>query len=44
MMQPEVKEMRTVDDYEAIRRTYFPDGLSTRKIARTFCHRRRLIR
>jgi transposase len=43
-MQPEVKEMRTVDDYEAIRRAYFLDGLSIREIARNLHHSRRLIR
>ncbi|MEM2111890.1 MAG: IS21 family transposase, partial [Candidatus Bathyarchaeia archaeon] len=36
--------MRTVDDYEAIRRAYFLDGLSIRQIARKLHHSRRLIR
>jgi transposase len=36
--------MRTVDDYEAIRRAYFLDGLSIREIARNLHHSRRLIR
>jgi transposase len=43
-MHPEVKEMRTVDDYEAIRRAYFLDRLSIREIARNLHHSRRLIR
>lgn len=36
--------MRTVEDYEAIRRAYFLDGTSVREIARQLHHSRRLIR
>ena len=36
--------MKTVDDYEAIRRAYFLNGLSIREIARNLHHSRRLIR
>jgi transposase len=36
--------MRTVDDYEQIRRAYFLDGLSIREIAQNLHHSRRLIR
>jgi hypothetical protein len=36
--------MRTVEDYEAIRRAYFLDGTSVREIARQWHHSRRLIR
>lgn len=36
--------MRTVDDYEAIRRAYFLDGWSIREIAQKLHHSRRLIR
>jgi transposase len=43
-MQPEVKEMRTVDDYEAIRRAYFLEGLSIREISRNLHRSRRVIR
>jgi hypothetical protein len=36
--------MRTVEDYEAIRRAYFLDSTSVREIARQLHHSRRLIR
>lgn len=36
--------MKTVDDYEKIRKAYYVEGLSIREIGRQFHHGRRLIR
>jgi transposase len=38
------KEMRTVEDYEAIRRAYFLESQSIREISRELHHARRLVR
>jgi transposase len=38
------KEMRTVEDYEAIRRAYFLEGKSIREISRELHHARRVVR
>src|SRR3990172_11307015 len=36
--------MKTVDDYERIRKAYYLEGLSIREISRRWHHSRRLIR
>ena len=36
--------MKTVDDYERIRKAYYLEGLSIREISRRLHHSRRLIR
>ncbi len=36
--------MKTVDDYESIRRAYYLEGLSIRAISKRLHHSRRLIR